>query len=157
MPPMKRACSSVLAALCTTGLAACPPAAAPVEPVKPTQPVAAPDAAPAVALDQDLPRLAERATRLYQEVARAFASAGADCATATTKLRALQQTYGDVVAANAKVLHDGRARELRAALEPHAEALDAAAKAIVDSTTMSKCSPDRAFTDTFDELVGAPP
>jgi len=77
------------------------------------------------ALDQDLPRLAQRATTLYQEVASAFATAGVDCAAATARLVALQQTYADVIAANAKILHDGRARELRAALEPHAEALDA--------------------------------
>lgn len=154
---MMRALAAGLAALCVVGLTACPPAAAPVEPAEPTQPIAPPDAAPPVALDQDLPRLAERATRLYQDVAEAFATVGVDCAGATTRLRALQQTYADVVAANAKVLHDGRARELRAALVPHAEALDAAAKSIVDSQTMAKCSPDRAFTDTFDELVGAPP
>ena len=153
---MKRVLAVALAALCIGGLTACPPAATPVEPAKPIQP-APPDAAPAIPLDQDLPRLAQRATRLYQEVADAFAAAGVDCAAATTRLRALQQIYGDVVAANAKVLHEGRARQLRAALEPHAEALDAAAKAIVDSRTMSKCSSDRAFTDTFDDLVGAPP
>ena len=156
---MMRALATGLAALCVVGLSACPPAAAPVEPAKPTQPTPPPpDAAPPpVALDQDLPRLAQRATTLYQEVASAFATAGVDCAAATTRLVALQQTYADVIAANAKILHDGRARELRAALEPHAEALDAAAKAIVDSPTMSKCSQDRTFTDTFDALVGAPP
>lgn len=154
---MMRALAAGLLALCVVGLTACPPAAAPVEPTKPTQPIAPPDAAPMVALDQDLPRLAQRATKLYQNVAEAFATVGVDCAAATARLRALQQTYADVVTANAKVLHDGRARELRAALEPHAEALDAAAKAIVDSKTMANCSPDRAFTDSFDDLVGAPP
>lgn len=147
---------AVLAALGVAGLTACLPAASPVEPAKPVQPMP-PVAAPVVALDQDLPRLAQRATKLYQDVAEAFAAVSEDCAAATTRLRALQQTYADVVAANAKVLHDGRARQLRAALEPHAEALEAAAKAIVDSRTMAKCAPDRAFTDTFDELVGAPP
>jgi len=156
---MMRALAVGLAALCVAGLAACPPAAAPQPPpAKPTQPTPTPDAPPPSGqLDQDLPRLAQRATLLYQEVASAFTSAGADCAAATTRLRALQTTYADVIAANAKILHDGRARELRAALEPHAEALDAAAKAIVDSKTMSTCSQDRTFTDTFDELVGAPP
>ena len=158
MRPMMRALSAVLAALCVVGLAACPPAAAPIEPVKPTQPTPPPDAPPApVALDQDLPRLAERATKLYQEVAAAFAAAGENCTDATTRLSTLQKANADVIAANAKVLHDGRARALRMALEPHAEALDAAAKAIVDSKTMTKCSGDRTFTDTFDELVGAPP
>ena len=143
-------------------LAACPkPAPAPKQPPPPTggsgSAAPPPDAAPTGALDQDLPRLATRATKLYQEVAAAFTAAGEDCAAATSRLAALQTEYADVIAANAKVLHDGRARELRAALEPHAADLDAAAKAIVDSKTMKKCSPDRAFADSFDKLVGSPP
>lgn len=153
---MMRAQAVGLAALCVGGLTACPPAAAPVEPAKPTPP-APPDAAPPIALDQDLPRLAERSTTLYQEIAAAFATVGSDCPAATTHLRALQQTHAEVVTAIAKVLHDGRARDMRAALEPHGETLGAAAKAIADSSTMSKCQADRAFTDTFDELIGAPP
>ncbi len=143
-------------------LAACPkPAPAPKQPPPPTggsgSAAPPPDAAPTGALDQDLPRLATRATKLYQDVAAAFTAAGEDCAAASAKLAALQTEYADVIAANAKVLHDGRARELRAALEPHATDLDAAAKSIVDSKTMKKCSPDRAFADSFDKLVGSPP
>jgi len=144
-------------------LAACPRSAPGPEPRTTTTPAGgsgsaapSPDAATAT-LDQDLPRLASRAARLYQEVAAAFGAAGEDCAAATAKLGTLQAEYADVIAANAKVLHDGRARELRAALEPHAAELDASAKAIVDSTTMRRCSPDRAFADSFDKLVGAPP
>jgi hypothetical protein len=64
---------------------------------------AAVDAPP---LDQDLPRLAARGVKLYEEVARAFEAAGEDCAAATAKLGALTKTYEDVVAANAKVLHE---------------------------------------------------
>ncbi len=131
---------------------------APAPPPAPPPPPAAPvDAGPPLPLDRDLPRLAERATRLYQDVAAAFAASGIDCAAATTKVGALQRTYADVVVANAKVLHDGRAKELRAALESHADVLDAAARAIVESPTMKQCSSDRAFTDAFDALVGAPP
>jgi len=155
---MTRLNVAALGVLCVLVYSGCPPAATPVEPVKPTQPAPPPDAPPApIALDQDLPRLAERATALYQEVAAAFAAAGENCADATTRLSALQKANADVIAANAKVLHEGRARALRMALEPHAEALDAAAKAIVQSKTMAACSADRTFTNTFDELVGAPP
>ncbi len=154
---MMRAPVVAMAALCVVGLVACPPAAAPVEPAKPTRPIASPDAAPMVSLDQDLPRLAERSTRLYQDIAAAFASVGVDCAAAVVQLRALQQSNAEVVTAIAKVLHDGRAREMRAALEPHQEPLGAAAKAIAESSTMTKCESDRTFTDTFDDLVGAPP
>ncbi|MBL0219957.1 MAG: hypothetical protein IPQ07_39585 [Myxococcales bacterium] len=132
------------------------PVPAPRSPTAPP-PSATIDAGTPLPLDRDLALLAQRSTRLYQDVVAVFASAGGDCAAATAKLGGLQTTYADVVAANAKVLHDGRARELRAALEPHADALDAAAKAIVGSPTMSKCSPDHAFTDAFDNLVGAPP
>lgn len=145
-------------------LAACPHPAEKPTPKPPDPPTggsgtatAPPDAAPPRSLDQDLPRLAGRATKLYQDVAAAFAAAGEDCAGATAKLGALQTEYGEVVIANAKVLHDGRARELRVALEPHATELDAAAKSIVDSVTMRTCAPDHAFTDAFDKLVGAPP
>lgn len=139
--------------------AACGAPAPVPQPRPPTNPppTATLDAGPPLPLDRDLPLLAQRSTRLYQDVVAVFANAGGDCAAATTKLGALQTTYAEVVAANAKVLHDGRAREMRAALEPHADALDAAAKAIVESPTMSKCSPDHAFTDAFDNLVGAPP
>jgi hypothetical protein len=68
----------------------------------------------------------------------------------------LRAQFADVTAANAKVLHEGRARELKLALAKHDAKLDAAAKAIVGSQTMSKCTTDRAFTRAFDELVAAP-
>jgi hypothetical protein len=137
-------------------LAACPkPAPAPAPP---SAPPAGPDAAVAVLpLDQDLPRLAARAVQLYQEVARVFAATGTDCAAAASKLRELRPTYAEVTTASAKVLHDGRAKDMRAALEPHAEALDAAGKAIATSQTMASCSSDRVFTAAFDEVIGAPP
>lgn len=85
-----------------------------------------------------------------------FATARADCTVATVRLREIQPVYAEVAAANAKVLHRGAARALRAALEPHATRLDAAAKAIASSETMASCSVDREFTGAFDTLVGAP-
>lgn len=138
-------------------LAACgsSPAPAPASP-QPVAPTTAPAAAGPVTLDQNLPVLATRATQLYQSVAKLL-TASTDCASATTQLQALQAANADVVTANKKVLHDGRAKELRAALEPHAAELDAAAKEIVAAPLMRTCSQDRAFTDAFDDLVGAPP
>jgi ABC-type transporter Mla subunit MlaD len=115
---------------------------------------AAVDAAP---LDQDLSRLAERSLAMYQDVAKAFAATGQDCAAATARLRQLAAAYRDVVTANAKVLHDGRAKQLRAALEPHDEAFNRSAQAVVQSPTMSSCSRDAAFAKAFDELLEAPP
>jgi hypothetical protein len=108
-------------------------------------------------LDQDLPRLVVRSIAMYQDIAKAFTASGADCAAATAKLNQLAGSYRDVVAANAKVLHDGRAKELKAALEPHSAAFDAGAQAIMQSPTMSKCGRDPGFTKALDQLLEAPP
>jgi hypothetical protein len=132
-----------------------PPAAKPVEPAPVTAVAdAGVDAAP---LDQDLQRLAERSLAMYQAVAKAFAASGEDCKAATSQLGQLATQYRDVVTANAKVLKDGRAKQLRAALDPHNDEFDRAAKAMMQSPTMSKCSQDRAFARAFDELLEAPP
>lgn len=122
-------------------------------------------AAPAVAaapadagtLDQDLPRLVERSLVMYQDVARALAESRQDCATATARLGQLAATYREVVTANAKVLRDGRAPELRAALDPHGEAFDRSAQAIMQSPAMAACAQDAAFARAFDDLLEAPP
>jgi len=118
---------------------------------------APPPPAPNGPLDRDVPRLAQRSVALYQAVVATFRTAGADCAAAAKKLDVLRTEYADVTAANAKVLHEGRARELKTALAKYDDKLDAAAKEIVGSQTMSKCTTDRAFTKAFDDLVGAPP
>lgn len=155
MPAMTRLLPIALVAAVACGHPA-PPPASPAAPAP--APVAAPTdaAAPALPLDQDLPTLAARSTQMYQAVAAAFATAGADCAGATSKLAAIRSGHADVTTAVAKVLHEGRARELRAALSASEDALDAAAKAIVDSETMRKCSQDAAFASAFD-FIGAPP
>lgn len=140
------------AALACGGRPASGPAAAP--------PVAAPVASArgaAAPLDQDLPRLVERSLAMYQDVAAAFAATRDDCAAATARLRELAGRYHEVVVANAKVLRDGRAKELKVALQPHDEAFDAAAAAIVQSPTMSRCAENPAFSKALDELLEAPP
>lgn len=154
-------------------LAACggrapgPPAATPPSPPAPTAAaapagagaptvIAAPPPADATPLDQDLPRLVERALALYRDVAGALAASGNDCAAASARLRALSERYRDVVTANAKVLRDGRARQLRAALESHGDEFDAAAQAVIGSPVMAKCAPDPAFGKAFDELLAPP-
>jgi ABC-type transporter Mla subunit MlaD len=111
----------------------------------------------ATALDQDLPRLVERSLVMYRDLASALAASGEDCAAATARLGELAGTYRDVVAANAKVLHDGRAKQLQAALAPHREDFDRSAQAIVHAPTIPKCSQDAAFMKAFDELLEAPP
>ena len=110
----------------------------------------------AVALDQDLPRLAERAVKVFADIASAFATAGEDCAAATTMLRALAATHAEVVAANHKVMREGRGMQLKIALRAHDEALDAAAKAIVTGKTMAACAQDESFAKAYDELVAPP-
>jgi hypothetical protein len=125
-----------------------------VSPVAP--PVATPDAgAPvdAAPLDQDLPRLAERSLAMYQDIVKAFTASGQDCAAAITRMHELTARYRDVATANARVVHDGRAKQLREALAPHSAELDAAAAAIFHSAVMSACGQDAAFSHAFDELV----
>jgi hypothetical protein len=112
------------------------------------------DAAP---LDRDLPRLAARSVKLYQAILEAFRAAGEDCAAATARLRSLQAEYAEVVAANAKVLYEGRTRDLEAALAPHDAVFDAAARQIMSAPTLAACVRDEPFARAFDELVGAPP
>jgi hypothetical protein len=141
----------IAAAVACSG--ASPPPAQPA-----AQPVVAVDAGVAVdaaALDQDLPRLAERSVAMYRDVALALAG-GPDCAAATGKLRTLAAGYRDVVTAIARVLHDGRGKELRAALDPHSDAYDRSAQAIVTSPTMSRCAHDPGFAKAFDDLLDAP-
>jgi hypothetical protein len=158
--------AAVLAAC--SGRAPAPTApAAPIAAAASASPAAAPSAAagppPAAAppveaapLDQDLPRLVERALAMYRDVAGALAASGNDCARASARLRELSERYRDVVAANAKVLRDGRARQLRAALESHGDEFDAAAQAVVGSPAMANCAPDPAFARAFDELLAPP-
>ena len=132
------------------GIAAPPDAAVVVAPIDAPPPAPPP-------LDRDLPRLAERAAALYEAIAAAFRSAGKDCAAATAALVKLRGTYRDVTAANYKVHQEGRERDLQAALAKYDAKLDAAAREIVGSPTMSQCAADRAFTRAYDELVGAQP
>jgi hypothetical protein len=155
MPAMSRVLSIALA-----GVLACSSHSTPAGPgghgSAPPPPIDAPAAAQEP-LDRDLPRLAERGVKLYEEVAQAFRAAGEDCAAAAAKVIELELRYRDVTAANRKVLHDGRARELKRALAPFEDRLDAAAKDLMQSAAMAKCSQDAAFSKAFDDLVGAPP
>jgi len=140
----------IAAAIACSGRSSGPPPAQPA-------PVAAADAAvEATPLDQDLSKLVERSLAMYQDVARAFEASQGNCAAATARLRELAGRYRDVAVANAKVLHDGRDKELRAALGPRGEQFDAAAAAVVQSPIMSKCAQDRSFGKAFDELVAPP-
>ena len=134
-----------------------PPCARPAGPTPVAVALDAGTARDATPLDQDLERLAQRSLAMYQDVAKAFAETGEDCKAATARLGQLTAEYRDVATANAKVLQDGRANELRAALDPHSGELDRAAKAVVQSPTMSRCSQDRAFARAFDELHEASP
>jgi hypothetical protein len=127
---------------------------------QPAQPVvhvvadaAVPDAAP---LDQDLPRLIQRTLMLFDDIARAFAASGTDCAAATARLDALAG-YRDVPIANAKVFHDRRSDELRQALAPHTDQLERATQAFMQSPTMASCVGDARFVKALDVLLVPPP
>jgi hypothetical protein len=136
-------------------IAACggaPPPAAPPPPPPPPPVVVDAGAPEAQALDRDLPRLVERSLAMYRDVAAALEAAGTDCAAAITRLGALAPTYHDVAVANAKVIHDRRDAELRAALTPHDDELSHAAEAVMHAPTLSACANDRAFADALDRV-----
>ncbi len=134
---------------------AAPAPAPPPPPVGVTHQVP-PDAAVDAPLDQDVDALAVRAVKLYQDWQHAMEEASGDCAAATAKVNALADANADVIAANARIQRAGHDKivQLRAALEPHAAELDAAAKAIVQSPTMSACAHDPAFAHAIDRIGG---
>lgn len=109
-----------------------------------------------LALENDLPRLAERAVKLFADWRAALGDGSADCATATTKLSALADANLDVIEANRKVLRGTRdkVKAMRAELEKYQTELDASANAIASSPTMTKCSSDPAFAKAIDRLQG---
>jgi hypothetical protein len=121
-------------------------------------PVAAPaDAAQPPGLDDDLPKLAERSTALYQQLAKVLGPPGStDCAAIARELDKVATDNADVLAANARVLHAGhdKIQALKNAIEPHQDALDAAAKTISESQTMKTCAEDAGFAKAIDRLLG---
>lgn len=121
-------------------------------------PVAAPaDAAQPPGLDDDLPKLAERSTALYQQLAKVLGPPGStDCAAIARELDKVALDNADVLAANARVLHAGhdKIQALKNAIEPHQDALDAAAKTISESQTMKTCAEDAGFAKAIDRLLG---
>ena len=119
---------------------------------------APPDAAPDAPLDEDLPRLAERSTELYRELAVAVGSAG-DCAAAADKLEALTTTYAEVIDASARLKRGDHAKvaQLQLALALHQRELAAAAKAIEAAPIIAQCAHDDRFVAALDKLAGAAP
>jgi len=133
------------------------PAPAPTEPGGTHATPPPPDAAGPKTLDDDLPRLAERSVALYEELAKVLGPPpSTDCAAVAQKLDKIATDNADVLAANAKVLHAGhdKIQQLKNAIEPHQDALDAAAKVISESQTMKTCAEDPAFAKAIDRLLG---
>jgi hypothetical protein len=134
------------------------PAAPPATPSSPAQPVAPADAPTAqpVPLDDDLPRLAERAVKLYQDWQKAFADAGTNCAAATEKMNALADANADLIAANQRLTKAGheKIKAARAELEKHGAEIDAAAQAVLQGPTMGACKDVPAFNQALDRLAG---
>jgi hypothetical protein len=133
-----------------------PPAGATASAGAPPSAAPAPAAADAAPLDQDLPRLVERALAMYRDVAAALTASGNDCAAASARLRELSGRYRDVVAANAKVVRDGHARQLQAELDARGDEFKAAAEAVAGAPIMARCGPDPAFHKAFDDMFVPP-
>ena len=140
----------LLAMIAACGHAA-PPAPQPAIGTTHAAPVDAPRA-----LEDDLPRLADRAVTFYAQWQQAMADAGQDCAVATAKVNTVADANADFIAANAKIEKQGHDRivALRQALEPHATELDASAKAIVQSPAMAACHTNTEFAHAIDRLQG---
>lgn len=133
------------------------PAAPATQPTAPQPPVAvAPDAAVPSPLDEDLPRLADRAVKLYQDWQRAFQAAGTNCTDAATRMNALADANADLIAANQRLTRAGheKVKAARAELEKRSAEIDPAAQAIMTGPTMSACSSDAAFNAALERLAG---
>lgn len=118
--------------------------------------IVAPDAAVPVPLDEDLPRLADRAVKLYQDWERAFSAAGTNCADAATRMSALADANADLIAANQRLTRAGheKIKAARAELEKRSAEIDPAAQAIMTGPTMSACKSDTAFNAALERLAG---
>jgi hypothetical protein len=132
------------------------PSAPPATPVDTSSKGAPVDAPPKERpLDEDLPRLAERAVKMYQDWQRAFAEAGTDCAAAATKMNALADANADLIAANQRLTKAGheKIKAARAELDKHSAEIDPAAQAILQAPTMSACKSDPAFNKALERLA----
>jgi len=133
------------------------PSAPPTTPVVPPSGAAADAPAQAAKpLDEDLPTLAQRAVKMYQDWQRAFSEAGTDCGAATTKMNGLADANADLIAANMRLTKAGheKIKAARAELEKHAAEIDPAAQAIMQGPTMTACSGDASFNKALDRLAG---
>lgn len=136
------------------GRSANPIVTTPPPPVDAGAPVEPPPPGP---LDQNLDRLAERSVTLYGEIATAFDAAGENCGVAATKLDQLTRAHAEVIAANLKVLDEGREMQLKIALRRFDEQFQKSAKAIIQSKTIAACFQDAAFVKALEGLVGPRP
>jgi hypothetical protein len=132
--------------------------AAPATHTTASQPAAAvtPDAAVPLPLDEDLPRLADRAVKLYQDWQRAFAEAGTNCADAAARMNAIADANVDLIAATQRLTRAGHEKNkaARAELEKRSAEIDPAAQAIMTGPTMSACKSDAPFNAALERLAG---
>ena len=139
---------SLVLALAATACGHAAPAPAPVVP-RPAPVVATPPPAPPLPLDRDLPRLADRVLAMYEAIGDALTGS---CDEVTGRLATLP--VDDVVAAIATVLHDGRGRDLHAALARRDPRFAELGRRITGSPVMASCASDPAFTAAFEKVVG---
>jgi ABC-type transporter Mla subunit MlaD len=145
----------VVAALGACGHGA-QPTPSPAQPHVARADAAVADAAPPKPLVDDLPRLAKLSVELYDELQQTLVAAGTDCDAAATSLNALADRYAEALAANSKVLHAGRDKvvQLRAALVPYQERMDASMRGIIAAPVMRACSQHAGFASAFDRIGG---
>jgi hypothetical protein len=121
----------------------------------PTQTAAAPDAAPTIdappPLEQDPPALAAGLVAVYEDVATA-AGAG-DCDAIAAAVTALEPKHAALLDALRKADAAGRAADVKTALEPYRERVQAALDTIEQKT--ASCGKDPAVEHAIDALFGA--
>jgi hypothetical protein len=121
-------------------------------PAGPAPEGAPPDAAVVDAplpLEEDPPTLADRIAAMNDALGEALAdaTAGADCAALADRVRAVLDEHRQVRAAAAEAARRGRARELDAALEAHAERIAAAVARM--RPAIAACGADPAFAEAL--------
>lgn len=129
----------------------------PASPPQPPKVAHTPDAAidaPGTPLDQDLPRLTERALQMQKDLLAALTAAGTNCAAAAAKVNAVADANADVIAANAKIVRAGhdRIKQLREELAKREADFDAEAQAIAKAITASNCAGNAGFARAFDRI-----
>jgi hypothetical protein len=126
------------------------PSPSPAPPPPPRVVEAPPPPPPPPPLDRDPSRLVDRLLAMFTDVPAALVG---PCDGVKAALAGLSDRYADVIAANAKVVSEGRAGELRAAIVARRDEVAAAGRAMMTALTKASCGSDPDFIAAFDKVA----